>query len=93
MIQSYHTLLQGLALGIILSTSFLSRSNIDKVYADYSEDKRNLTALQQLLDAKDPLQVATILNEVLAALMLLSFVISGITLGKPMRSAPKVSDE
>ena len=38
--------LQGLALGIILSTSYLSRSNIDKVYADYSEDKRNLTALQ-----------------------------------------------
>ena len=63
------------------------------MYADYSEDKRNLTALNKLLDAKDPLQVATILNEVLAALMILSFVVSGITLGKPLRSAPKISDE
>ena len=86
-------LLQGLALGIILSTSYLSRNNIDKIYTDYSEDKRNLTALNKLLDAKDPLQVATILNEVLAALMILSFVVSGITLGKPLRSAPKISDE
>ena len=80
-------------MGIILSTSYLSAQNIDKVNDDYSEDKRNLAALQKLVDAKTPLKTASILNTVLCGLMLISFIISAVTLGKPLRTAPKVSDE
>ena len=80
-------------MGIILTTSHLSAQNIDKVNEDYSEEKRNAAALQKLVDAKDPLKMASLLNTVLCGLMLISFIISAITLGKNLRTAPKVSDE
>lgn len=78
-----------------MTTSYLSFENIDKINQDYSEDKRNGTALKNLTDAKEPLKMANILNAVLAGLMLISFIISAITLGKNLRSAParKVSNE
>ena len=80
-------------MGIILTTSYLSMQNIVKVNDDYSEDKRNLAELQKLVDAKSPLKMASIFNTVLCCLMLISFIISAITLGKPLRTAPKVADE
>ena len=76
-----------------MTTSYLSFQNIDKINDDYSEDKRNAAALQKLTDAKDPLKSANILNTVLCCLMLISFIISAITLGKNLRTAPKVADE
>ena len=75
-------------MGIILATSSLSFDNINKINEDYAEDTRNATALQKLMDTKEPLKMASILNTVLAGLMLLSFVISGITLGKNLRTMP-----
>ena len=51
--------------------------------------------LQKLQDAKDPLKMASTLDAVLAGLMLISFIISAITLGKNLRTAPvsKVNEE
>ena len=83
-------------MGIILTTGFLSAQNIDKVNADYSEDKRNADALQKLTDAKGPLKTTIILDSVLAGLMLISFIISAITLGKNLRTIPpshKISED
>ena len=75
-------------MGIILATSYLSNENITKVNEDYSEDTRNANALKKLMEAKDPLKMSAVLNSVLAGLMLISFVISAITLGKNLRTAP-----
>ena len=71
-----------------MTTSYLSFENINKINEDYSEDKRNGSALKSLTDAKDPLKTANVLNAVLAGLMLLSFIISAVTLGKNLRSVP-----
>ena len=82
-----------------MTTSYLSFENINKINEDYSEDKRNGSALKNLTDAKDPLKAASVLNAVLAGLMLISFIISAVTLGKNLRSAPpaekytKLADE
>ena len=66
-------------------TDVLAKNNITQTIDDYSYDSQNASAIQELKDAISPLDVSLGMNSTLAALMLLSFVFSAVTLGKPLR--------
>ena len=71
---------------IVITTCELAKSNIDQTISDYSYDDNNAGAIKELSDSKSPLNIAVGLNITLAVLMLLNFVLSAFTLGKPLRS-------
>ena len=66
-------------------TDFLAKDNIDTVISDYSYDTANAAALADLNSALKPLEASIVLNGTLAGFMFLSFVLSAVTLGKPLR--------
>ena len=53
--------------------------------SDYSYDDRNADAIASLDDSIGPLNASIAFNSTLAALMVINFVVSGFTLGKPLR--------
>ena len=68
-----------------MTTASLAKSNINQTISDYSYDSANADAIDELQKSINPLNVSIGLNGTLAALMLLNFVLSAFTLGKPLR--------
>lgn len=68
-----------------MTTASLAKSNINQTISDYSYDSANADAIAELQKSIDPLNVSIGLNGTLAGLMLLNFVLSAFTLGKPLR--------
>ena len=70
---------------IVITTDQLAKNNIDQTISDYSYDPANAKAIDELSQSKSPLKVSIALNITLAVFMLLNFVLSAFTLGKPLR--------
>ena len=79
------SLLQGLAIVIILVTGHLAKENIDQTIDDYSYDSSNMPAINELKDSKGALSASIGLNSTLIVFMVANFVLSAFTLGKPLR--------
>ena len=71
-------------------TSSLAKDNINQTIEDYSYDSANDSAISQLNDSLYPLNVSVGMNSLLVAFMIGNFILSGFTLGQPLRST-KVS--
>ena len=67
-------------------TSVLAKNNINKTIDDYSYDSKNADAIQELDDSKSSLEASIVLNGMLAGLMVVGFIFSAFTLGKPLRN-------
>ena len=81
--------LQGLALATLIATMTLGRGNIDAINADFGSDAANSNAIYQLNKATAQMETSLRLNYTLAALMVSTFLLDCLTLGKPLRSVQK----
>ena len=77
--------MQGLAIVIVMVTDVLAKENINTTIKEYSYDEANADAISELNDSLDSLNVSLGMNGTLAGLMLLGFIFSAFTLGKPLR--------
>ena len=82
---------KGMGLGICFVTIEKSIHNIDTISVDYNDVEGNKDAIVELLATKELLKSAFTFDIALASLMVFGFLMQGMTMTKPLRSAPRAA--
>ena len=80
---------KGMGLGICFVTIEKAIHNIDTISVDYSDVEGNREAIVELLEQKTLLKSAFSFDLAIAGLMIFGFLMQGMTMTKPLRSAPR----